>query len=49
MSTVNLSAEDLIGLLRASKERGTQNKALDLAIEWIEAAELEILRLKAPE
>ena len=44
MTKVSLNAEQLIGLLRHSKEVGTQDKALDLAMEWVEAAGRKLTR-----
>ena len=46
MTKVNLTSESAIGLLRQSKIAGTQDKAIDLAIEVIEAMDIEIKRLK---
>ena len=45
MPEVNLNAREIVSLLKASKDRGTQNKALDLAVEYIEALNIEIERL----
>lgn len=42
MAEVSLDARQLIGLLRQSKVSGTQDKALDLAMEWVEAAGKEL-------
>ncbi len=44
MAEVSLDAGQIIGLLRHSKQVGTQDKALDLAMEWIEAAGKELTR-----
>ncbi len=44
MTQVN--GEQLMALLQYSKKAGTEHAAIDLAIEWIELAEKEILRLR---
>ncbi len=46
MAEISLNSKEIIGLLKASKNRGTQNKAIDLAVEYIEALNIEIKRLK---
>ncbi len=46
MPEISLNSKQIIDLLKASKDRGTQNKAIDLAVEYIEALNTEIERLQ---
>lgn len=43
---INITYEDLVELAKIAKKNGTQDNFIDLAIEWAEAASVEIERLK---
>ena len=46
MTKVSLSSFQLVSLIKQSKTIGTQDKAIDLAIEWVEGAEIMISELR---
>lgn len=45
MAKVEITANDLIRLLERSKIAGIQNKAIDLAIEWLTGLDEKIAKL----
>ena len=43
---VSIDAKGLKYLAQTAKQAGTQNNWIDIALEWIDAAEAEIVKLR---
>lgn len=49
MTTVHVDAADMRALAKRAKAVGTEHAWMDVALEWMEAAEKEIARLRKAE